>query len=152
MSIAYADTTNTSVPAVPPPSPLTQKTDLLLYLNQVLTDAGFSDETRKYLVEIARTQLNNINSADLADKTRTLKMNLYIFLKSMSLKCESPAASDEIRKQYYFADLNPEPWNEILSPKVLAAFKEKHIFENLSVKDIKNCNFTFCQVWPFCEN
>jgi hypothetical protein len=104
------------------------------------------------LTDIAHSQLTNINPLDLAEKTRLLKRNLYIFLNSMSQKCQLPATSDEIRKQYYLADVNPEPWNTILSPKVLAEFKAKHVFENLSVKDIKNCGFTFCQVWPFCEN
>jgi hypothetical protein len=152
--IAYAASPSGSVSAdlSPKSSSKNQNTDLLLYLNQVLIDAGFSDDTRKYLMNIAHDQLTNINPQDLPAKTRLLKRNLYIFLNSMSQKCQSPAASDEVRKQYHLADLNPEPWNNILSSTVLAEFKAKHIFESLTVQDIKNCSFTFCQVWPFCED
>lgn len=130
---------------------VTQKDSLIIYLNEVLLEAGFSDSVRKYLVENAQVQTRKISPIDQKEKMRLLKRNLYIYLKNMSEKHQTSASSSVINKQYFIAEQHSQSWDYILSSDVLSIFKSNHIFDQLTVEDVKNVDSKFCAVWPFCS-
>jgi hypothetical protein len=125
--------------------------DLLAYLDQVLTQAGFSAPAKKYLLDLAKANLATVSAGDFAEKQRLLKRNLYIYLQATAEQCKSPAACDVIRREYHLAEQYQDPWDYILSPAVLQSFKKEHIFDTLTVDDIQHSSDKFCQIWPFCE-
>jgi len=130
----------------------TQKDELVIYLNEVLLEAGFSDNARNYLVENARVQIAKIRPMDQKAKMRLLQRNIYVFLNNMSEKYQTPASSKLMHEQYFIAEQHPQSWDYILSKDVLHLFKSNHIFDQLTVDDVKNVDAKFCAVWPFCSD
>lgn len=147
----YAATTSSSQHDTQPPISANQN-NLLTYLDQVLSDAGFNDAAKMYLINMARLQISQINSYNLEEKTRLLKRNLYIFLEAQSQTNMTAAAANIIQTEYHLAEQYKEPWNYILSKEILSKFKANHIFDQITVEDIKNSNSKFCQIWPFCDD
>lgn len=125
--------------------------ELLVYVKDVLQEAGFTNAVRDYLVSVASQQLLKVSARDFSDKQRLLKRNLFVFLNNVSEKKSTPTTLAVVRQQYYLANQTDKPWEYILSSKVLAIFKANHIFDHLDVSDIEGSNAKFCPVWPFCK-
>ena len=133
--------------AISATTPSNINNQLIEYLNQVLIKAGFSDPLRLYIVNITKTEIDKSPLTNDQEKERTFKRNLYIFLQMSAENCQSSDASDTVCRQFYLSNQFPNPWDYILSDKTLATFKQHHLYDHLTIKDITS---TYCQLWPFC--
>jgi hypothetical protein len=119
------------------------------YLNNTLQAAGIPDACRQYLNSLATEQLENTNEVNYKQDLRSLKSNLSIFFHSLAEK--NTYAFNAVNKQYFLSEQHENPWELILSKDGLAFFKANHVFDNLTVDDIKEVFAKACTLWPFCK-
>lgn len=115
--------------------------DLVSYLNTTLIEAGVPEDSRKYLIDISRTELSNVDEKDIPEKKELLRKNLYILL--IDLAAKKPLLLKESKMD--FSSRGYE-----LTAAHMSFLKSNQVFNELKINDIKIIFKTLCPIWPFC--
>ena len=123
--------------------------DLSSYFDQLLSQIGFNNATQAYLLDLSRTQLQNIPEYDVPERTRQLRRNLAIFLQNITGRVNSPTKIGLAQEVFWTAQASPEPWDSVLSDRSLDLMRKNHIYTNLTTADIDALFKKVCPIWPF---
>lgn len=121
--------------------------DLVSYLNTTLIEAGVPEDSRKYLVDISRTELSNVDEKDIPAKKELLRKNLYILL--IDLAAKKPLLLKESKMDFSSRGYELTAAH-FLSAEHMNFLKSNQVFNELKINDIKIIFKTLCPIWPFC--
>jgi hypothetical protein len=123
------------------------KMDLVNYLNNILIEAGVPDDSRKYLIDISRPALSNVDAKDIRAKKELLRKNLYILL--IDLASKKPLLLEESK-----VDFSSKGYEltaaHFLSAEHMNFLKSNQVFYELRVDDVKVIFKSLCPIWPWC--
>jgi hypothetical protein len=119
-----------------------EKLSLFHYMNNVLIEAGIPEEPRKYLIDLSRQKLSDVDEVDFPVKKELLRKNLYILL--IDLAAKKPLLLEENQTDFSSGNL------DFFSTEHMNYLRSNQVFDELNVGDVKHTFVSICPLWPFC--
>lgn len=124
--------------------------EVLNYIDRKLIDAGFSKDTRDYVLGISKARVSSVSDLSLQEKKELINKNIYSLIENLNI--ENQKSSSLLSEQLNKTNQYERPWDCLLTSERLNLFKSQSVFGAVSVGEMKKVTNGICPIWPFCGN
>ena len=125
-----------------------ESNEILRYIDSKLKNAGFSKDSREYVLSVTTKRISEIGIPESFNKD-LINSNLYSLIENLPIKDQQAAII--ISKQLNQASIHKKPWDYLLETKQLEFFNSRSVFNSISKLEVEGVILGLCPIWPFCK-